>query len=331
MSKTASYLTKSGLILTTLFTFLLYTGFAQSSKKPTITESFTLNGPGTLKVTTSGGGIAVEGKDGNKVEVQVFVKKNGNYLSSSSSEFAEIQEGYEMKIEKSGNTIHAYSKRKDRNQKWNKVSISYHVTVPHRMATELNTSGGGISVSDVQGDQSIHTSGGGITLKEISGQVSAHTSGGGISVVGQRGLMELRTSGGGISVVDASGNINGATSGGGISLANIDGEVDVRTSGGGINVTGSANYVKAITSGGNIRVDVSDIRKGLYLETSGGGIKARIPNNQGLDLDLRAQKVNMDLHNFSGSSGKGKIVGAMNGGGIPVHMHTSGGNIEILN
>lgn len=328
MKQFTSHLVKTTLAFTVCLTMLGYLGFAQSGT-PTISETFSMNQAGNLHVSTSGGGITVEGHDRNEVEVQMFVKHKGKQISSSDAFFSEMRNGYDISIKKSGNTVSASAKRKERSKQWNQVSISFHVTVPRRMSCELNTSGGGLRLDGVEGTQNLNTSGGGIKLNDIKGTAKAHTSGGGIQVSGQEGDLEVHTSGGGITVEDAWGSIDGRTSGGGIRLNNIHGEIDVRTSGGGITITGDAGYVKASTSGGNISVDIDKLSSGLYLETSGGGIRANIPNKKGMDLDLKASRVNIDLQNFSGSATKNSIVGSMNGGGVPVHMRSSGGNINV--
>jgi hypothetical protein len=320
---------KSAPVFTLLFLLLSCTAFAQRDQVPSISKSFSLHGPGNLEVSTSGGGITVEGHDGSEVEVLVFVRKNGSAIAPSDPFLSEMRSSYELIIEKNGNTVVASARRIDKGKSWNNVSIAFHVNVPHRMSCSLRTSGGGLSLSAVEGTQSLNTSGGGIKLTDIKGSTTAHTSGGGIQVSGQEGDLEIHTSGGGITVEDAWGNIDGRTSGGGIRLNNIHGEIDVRTSGGGITITGDAGYVKASTSGGNIRVDINQLSKGIFLSTSGGGIHANIPNGGGMDLNLKAGKVNIDLQNFTGSAEKGSIVGRMNGGGIPVEMHSSGGNIDI--
>ena len=39
--------------------------------------------------------------------------------------------------------------------------------------------------------------------------------------------------------------------------------------------------------------------------------------------------INVYLQNFTGYNKKGKVDGTINGGGIPVYMHTSGGSIDL--
>ena len=81
----------------------------------------------------------------------------------------------------------------------------------------------------------------------------------------------------------------------------------------------------------NNLINISNLSKELYLESSGGGIDAVIQNGDqlGLDLDLSSEKVNIELHNFSGKAEKNRVKGTLNNGGIPVYMRASGGSVNV--
>ena len=308
---------------------LSITNTYNASNNPTIVKTFDLNGPGKLDVTTSGGSISVEGGNSNEVKVEVYIRKQGQVLSANDSEVENITSGYDFRMEQEGNNIEVYAKRRVNAMPWKRISFSFVVEVPKEMSNRLKTSGGSLKLSGVVGDQKLNTSGGSIKLKEITGEVYANTSGGSITADELDGEMALSTSGGSISISNSKGNIDGNTSGGSIRLNDIAGAVDVSTSGGGITITGSSERVKASTSGGTIKANVSGLTKEISLRTSGGSIYATLPKGKGLDLNLSGNKVNIDLQNFSGSAKKGRINGSMNGGGIPVNMSTSGGNVNV--
>ena len=318
-----------GITFLSVFFCLSCSSYAGPGENPTIVKQFTLDEPGSLYVKTSGGSITVEGMSGNQIEVQVFVKKNGRLLDPDDKLVQDLYEGFDFKIEMQGTEITAYAKKLNRDLPWKYISVSFYISVPHQMTCDLNTSGGSIKLSAVEGMHNLNTSGGAINLNNVTGKTMAHTSGGRISVENHKGDIDLNTSGGGISVDDGMGNIRAHTSGGGINLNNINGEVDVNTSGGRIEINGSASYVKAHTSGGGIHVNITDLSKELYLDTSGGGIDVTIPDKLGMDLNLSANRVHIDLQNFTGNMKNNRINGTMNGGGIPVYMHTSGGNINV--
>lgn len=291
-------------------------GFA-TADDPYLTKTFTLDGPGELLIKTSGGGIDVEGHDGNEVTVDVYVKKSNSgwsflgFGSDDDEDIAEALEDYTIDVYQDGTTVVATAEREGSNWGSNTVSISFRVKVPTTMSCDLSTSGGSISVADVEGEHDINTSGGSLNFDRLAGTTQAHTSGGSINVSEYSGKLDANTSGGSIRVDHTDGEALLKTSGGSIVLEDIHGSVEART------------------SGGSIRADVEELGNFLTLKTSGGSITATIPEGKGMDLDLSGNRVNTKLVNFTGESDKNSIDGSMNGGGIPVSMHTSGGSVTL--
>jgi len=294
--------------------FLLVQSFSnqilakKASDDPYLTKSFNLSS-GDLFVSTSGGSIRVEGGNANSVKVEMYVKSNKH----SDSKIKEmLEEDYEIRIEKSGSRIEAVAKKVSKNWSWNGISISFVVYTPENFACDLNTSGGSLKISGVSGrNHELKTSGGSITAEDMSGD------------------LEARTSGGSITVKDFVGELDAKTSGGSIKLSNIKGDIDVSTSGGGITIDDAQGAVYASTSGGSINADISKLEDQLVLKTSGGSVRATIPSGLGLDLDLRGNRVNTSLNNFSGESKSDRVNGTVNGGGILVQLSTSGGSVNL--
>jgi hypothetical protein len=322
---------KTYAMITILVTLLSCNGFTQENKTPTIVKTFNLDQPGSLNARSSGGGVEVKTHDQNKVEVQVFVRKNGKNLSPSDPAVDDVLRLFNLEIEKNGSAITANVDRKIRNSLWENVGISLIIIVPREMSCNVSSSGGGLKISGVKGTHNFSSSGGGVHLEEITGTTMASSSGGGVTANNQNGDIHLTSSGGGITVDDSNGSVKAHSSGGGVHLKNIHGDVDAGSSGGGVSVSAEAGSVKATSSGGPVRVNISGLSRELYLQSSGGGIDATIENgeNLGLDLDLSSDKVNFELHNFSGRVEKNRVKGTLNGGGIPVYMHSSGGNINV--
>ena len=318
-------------IILLIATLLSCNVIAQENRTPTIVKTFDLNQPGTLNASSSGGGVIVRTHDKNEVEIQAFVRKSGKLLSPSDPMLDEVLEDFELDFSKIGSVITANIKRKSRFNFWNNVGISLTLIVPREMSCDVSSSGGGLQISGVKGTHDFTSSGGGVQLDNVSGTTEARSSGGGVQARNINGNIRLNSSGGGVTIEDADGNVFARSSGGGVQLNNVHGNVDASSSGGGVSVTGIASNVKAKSSGGSVNVNVSNITEELYLESSGGGINAVIQDGDelGLDLDLRSDRVNIELHNFSGSSEKNRVKGAMNNGGIPVYMHASGGSVNV--
>lgn len=279
---------------------------------PYLTKEFTINTPGELEVETAGGSIDVSSHNGNTVKVEMFVRKGGKVISAGDKDAAEALEDFDIEIEKNGNKVIASAKREGSN--WfgnNNVSISFKISVPRQISCDLNTSGGSISLTGVTGEQNVRTSGGSLNLDDIKGDMEAKTSGGSINVSNYAGILDAGTSGGSINLRDAKGSLDLSTSGGSINLNDIQGSLI------------------ASTSGGGIKVNLSSLEKQLKLSTSGGSITAIVPSGLGLDLDLKGNRVNTKLSNFDGEVEKDRIIGSINGGGIPVVMSTSGGSVNL--
>jgi hypothetical protein len=318
-------------VLPALLMLLSCTGLAQEDKTPTITKSFDLNQPGTLNASSSGGGIEVKSHNQQKVVVQAFIRKNGKLLSPSDPSVDDVLEDFDLDIEKNGSVINANVKSKAHFNAWNNVGISLTILVPREMSCNVSSSGGGLKISGLTGTHNFTSSGGGIQLENITGTTKAKSSGGGVHATNHNGDVDLSSSGGSVSLDEGTGSVIAHGSGGGVHLKNIHGDVDAGSSGGGVTVSGVSGYVKAKSSGGSVRINISNLSKELYLQSSGGGIDAVIRNGDdlGLDLDLSSDRVNIDLHNFSGRTEKDRVIGTMNNGGIPVYMKSSGGSINV--
>lgn len=314
--------------------------FKSSDKDYSFMQEYKVASPANLKISTSGGNIKATGREGDNIEVAFIVKRRNQILDITLDELKEIAE---VEITSSSNSLDIHIKRMfERN-----VSVGFVIKTPVKSSVNLNTSGGNIDVAEVEGTHQVNTSGGNIDFDKITGRVKAETSGGNISMSNSTAEFDASTSGGNISmdnitgklnVSTSGGNINAndvkpgitaATSGGDIQLKKVQGPVDVNTSGGSIRLDEIAGSVKAITSGGNISANITQLTTRLELETSGGDIKATIPSGLGMDLDLSAEHVEAPLKNFTGTAKKDRIKGQMNGGGILVHLSTSGGSVSL--
>ncbi len=320
----------------------------QNGEKPYRTESF--SGPFTAIVAeSSGGGLTLTGdQPANTVRVDMFVRDNRWPSTASVAEIESRLADYEITIRPEGNIVRVSAKRRRDQNNWKKgLSISFVVHSPRQMAGDLNTSGGGIQLSSLTGQQRFHTSGGGVSLSDLAGEVIGRTSGGGIQINDCKadmdvttsgggieankatGKLRLNTSGGGIRLRQLNGDIQAHTSGGGITADSISGTLDVSTSGGGIRLHELSGSVSASTSAGSIDADITRADKFVRLSTTAGSVRLRMPLDKGMDLDLRGNHVTMPLTKFDGTADKDRIQGRMNGGGIAVSLSASSGNVSV--
>lgn len=325
--------------------------WAQDKETPYFVKTYKSSEIKNLNVRTSGGGISVTGGDGDETRVEVYLKVNNGGSKLSKDEIENRLKEYELSVKKEGETILCIAKRKSESN-WNNwkngLSISFKIYTPEKISTDLVTSGGGISLKNLNGNLSFSTSGGGLKLQNLGGIIKGRTSGGGINISGCRDNIDVATSGGGIDAENCNGDIKLTTSGGGLTLKKLNGSIKATTSGGGIRaeeisgdfVTSTSGgsiqleditaSVKASTSGGGIDADIKSLGKYLSLSTSAGSIHVRMPMDKGMDLDLDGQRVKVpNLSKFNGTVEKDRVKGLLNGGGIAVRMDANSGGVYI--
>jgi hypothetical protein len=329
------------------------TSMAQDNdnRTPYLTKSLANDAINSVVVNTSAGGIAVSGRSGEAARVEVYIRGNNNRELSKEEIKKRLDEDYDLSIDVVNHEVRANAKAKHEQSDWKRsISISFKIFVPQQTSTTLRTSGGGIRLDNLKGNQNFTTSGGGLQVDRLSGMIRGVTSGGGILVSNSdnninletsgggiiakncSGKIRLETSGGGLQLESLKGNINATTSGGGVQGNNITGELVTSTSGGGIDLNQMDCSLNASTSAGSLHVQMKQVGKYLKLEASSGNISMELPLKQGLDLDISGDRINQHPKTISGFSGtwdKDRIKGSVNGGGIPVRADASSGNVNV--
>ncbi len=218
----------------------------------------------------TGGGIFISGWDKEKVAVKVHV-----------SGVDEDDYDLDFDTRSSGVKISAdYRKRWGRHD----GDFEFDVKVPEKFDIEIESSGGGIHIVNVEGDISGNTAGGGLDFTNIRGDIDFRTMGGEIRVSGIKGHLNLKTMGGGITVTDSEADGKVSTMGGSILIEDVKGSLEGSTMGGNViyrKVTGSSDRsenpagdeVHISTMGGDIHVD--DAPQGADFNTKGGDITVR--------------------------------------------------------
>ncbi|MEA5459222.1 hypothetical protein VB796_09250 [Arcicella sp. LKC2W] len=316
--------------------------------KPYMTKTFSANAIKNLKMTTSGGSLTVTGTNESEAKIEVYVRGNNWKEEISKEELEERLQNYELTISQNGNTLIAFSKNKTNNWGKKSLSIAFKAFVPTKITTDLSTSGGSISVKEIAGNAVGKTSGGSISVTNCKNKIDLKTSGGSISATNCTGDIDLITSGGSISATDLDGIIDLKTSGGSISLDNLKGKTSAITSGGSIKATelrgesivktsgGSIvlseirGTLDAATSAGSIDAEILELGTSLNLSVSSGSMNVKMPMNKGATLDWAANKINVSpLNHFQGNTEKNYIKGTLNGGGIPINLKVSSGNLTV--
>jgi len=309
-------------IIITILSILFTGSLAFGSIEKTETKTFNVKSGGQLEVETDKGSITIKTHLSSAIEVEIFFKAKTN-----DDELAEkLFEAFNISYDHNGSDLKIKAKYKGSknwlsnlfgSSKWNKLNVRFVITVPdeYEYNVDLNTSGGGITVGDLEGFVQAKTSGGGLTFGNIKGNIDGSTSGGGITVG------------------ECSGNIDISTSGGGIKINKCGGKVDAHTSGGGITVNEVYGPIEASTSGGSVYASILEQPKEkCSLETSGGGITVKLASNINVYLDAKTSggSVSSDFPiKITGKVVSSKLKGEINDGGPQLYLRSSGGSIHI--
>jgi DUF4097 and DUF4098 domain-containing protein YvlB len=214
------------------------------------------------------------------------------------------------------------------------------------------TSGGNITLRGATKDVRLRTSGGDVEIMDTDGSVNASTSGGNVRVENVRGRVDASTSGGDVILRNIRQEVEASTSGGDIEALGLFAAARLRTSGGDVELRDVQGSLDASTSGGDVEVEftLKDFAKphALTLKSSGGSITLAIPEKLpanifaeirlgdgrwfsrerydiSSDFPLKIQREEEDRREGRYIRGEGQI----NGGGDPINLLTSAGNITI--
>jgi hypothetical protein len=291
---------------------------ASAKIERTVEKTFQVQPGVHIKIGTSGGDIHVVSS--NDSVVKVVAKEH--IRAGSDSEADELLKKLDLVIEQNGNEVVATASY-DTNLgfhfgSWPPVQVEFFVSVPASASADLKTSGGDVTVSDIEGTLHARTSGGNIKLGTIGGDIDASTSGGNVSLTEGRGDVRL------------------STSGGNVGADRIVGPANLETSGGDIRADSVRNTLSAHTSGGDVRASFEGALKGdCTLSTSGGEVKVSVAKDVGFHLDASTSGGEVDAAGVTitidhGGMGRSSLSGQVNGGGPSLKLRSSGGDIKVV-
>ena len=112
-----------------------------SAQEPVITRSFRASSINAVEATTSGGSITVIGNAGSEAVVEVYASRN-NWSAEKIQQT--LDENYTIEVKVQNGKLIAEAKPKIKNLNWNRngLSISFKISVPRQMNSNLQTSRG---------------------------------------------------------------------------------------------------------------------------------------------------------------------------------------------
>ncbi|HEX2493330.1 MAG TPA: DUF4097 family beta strand repeat-containing protein [Steroidobacter sp.] len=120
--------------------------------------------------------------------------------------------------------------------------------------------------------------------------------------------------------------------GGNVIAEDVRSDVGLKTSGGDVVAKAIDGAISARTSGGGVTAELLGQNRGISASSSGGSIVLHLPKNIAATLDASSNGVSIssDLPVSTHEEGRGKLSGAINGGGPTIKLHTAAGRIKLV-
>ena len=231
---------------------------------------------GVLHLVTKQGGVDVN--TWRRDEVRVVVEKRSDV--SDEAQARALLEAFQVTTTPASDTVQVQAGARA-GDSLASVKVRLVVHVPSQFGINIETTKGGIEISDLEGDVEARTEWGGLTFNSVKGDVKAETGAGGITLERSEGSMELKTGRGGITFNTVNGDVKAETGAGGITVNKGEGSMEVKTGAGGITFNTVNGDVKAETGAGGITVntgagsvEVKADRGDIAINSRKGDVKA---------------------------------------------------------
>lgn len=307
-----------------------------------VEKTFAVQPGGLLKAKTQGGDIEVRTADIS--EVRVTARQTIHAATEAKAD--ELLEKLELTMEQRGNDVICEAKYGEKQRfrwsmNWPPVQVDFIVTVPKSFNADLDSAAAGPQGKADAGllkatiNLDLSTSGGDITVGDLQGSVKAQTSGGDLRFARIGGDLTGTTSGGDIDLQESSARARLSTSGGDITIDRANGPTEVSTSGGNIRISSVRELISASTSGGDIHAEIDGtLTRDTALSTSGGNVKLKLGKEFGFRLDASTSGGDIDATGLTiklerGGNRRSRLVGEVNGGGPTLKLRSSGGDIDV--
>jgi len=258
------------------------------------TKSYPVTGRPTLNLETGDAGLQISSCGGCR-EIRIKVETEGIKLSD-----------YRLEESQTGDQVHFLFKEKMHvgvHVTWHRTQTKITVETPAELTLEARSGDGSVSVSGLSGDLGLTTSDGSVTADHLAGKLRVKSSDGHVAITNSTGALEARTSDGNLTV------------------------------------DGAFNAVALHTSDGKLEVSLREgtkLSEPSSIQASDGSVTVRLAQGFAADLDVHTSDGHLDCalpltmdHYDSKDGGGHNLHGKLNGGGIPLTIHTSDGSVKI--
>jgi len=169
--------------------------------------------------------------------------------------------------------------------------------------------------------------------------LQARTSDGNVTLSGLQGDLSLTTGDGDVALDHVSGNLRIKSGDGQVRVTDADGAIDAHTSDGNLSVDGLFHALAVQTSDGTLDLNLREGTKltgASTIRSSDGSVTIRVPQSFAADLSVHTSDGHVDcalpltMDHYQSGGGQGhELHGKLNGGGMPLTINTSDGNVKI--
>jgi hypothetical protein len=257
-------------------------------------RTYPVTGKPTLTLETADAGVEFR-PCGDCHEIRIHIEVVGRKMSD-----------YRLEEGQSGDEVHFLFKELPHaggHLAWHKEQTRVTVESPAQLTLRAKTSDGNVILSGLQGDLSLTTGDGNVGVDHVSGNV------------------RIRSGDGRVKVTDA------------------DGSIDAHTSDGSLSVDGIFHALALHTSDGTLDLNLREGTKlagASTIQSSDGSVTIRVPPSFAADLSVHTSDGHVDcalplaMDNYqSGGRHGNELHGKLNGGGTPLTINTSDGNVKI--
>jgi hypothetical protein len=169
--------------------------------------------------------------------------------------------------------------------------------------------------------------------------LDAKTADGNFSARELTGNLQVRSGDGSVALDDVHGALRLTSSDGNVVIRGATGTLEARGSDGHMQVDGQFSAVQMHTSDGNLDLTLapgSQLNAASRIESSDGHVVVHVPSTLAADLNVTTSDGRLDCslpltmdHYDSRESSGHSVHGRLNGGGTPLTIRTSDGNVSI--
>lgn len=211
------------------------------------------------------------------------------------------------------------------------VTVSYEVQLPRRMALNVRSVSGAVTVDGIQAPVAAQTQSGAIRLSDLGAAAQSTTGSGAVKADGVSGLLRVQTGSGSIQARDLRGGLHAKTISGAVDGAfNGEGAVNVRTQSSGVLLQGVLGDLDVLTGSGRARISGAPVNS-WSVSTGSGAVDLDIDAGTPVTVDVTtgSGSVKVDGLQASGVISKRRMVGTLAGGGARLNVTSRSGSIRI--